>query len=63
MQWDINDYTKYIEAYSPINNEVTELILNTCRLEHIGQLNLPNLKKIDCTNNKLSNLDSLNNFR
>lgn len=62
MKWDINDYTKYIETRSPINNEVTELILNTCRLEHIGQLNLPNLKKIYCTNNRLSNLDSLNNL-
>ena len=62
MKWDINDYTKYIETGSPINNDVTELILNTCRLEHIGQLNLPNLKKINCSNNRLLNLDSLNNL-
>jgi Leucine-rich repeat (LRR) protein len=62
MKWNINDYTKYIEAGTPVNNEVIELILNTCQLEHIGLLNLPNLKKIYCTNNRLSNVDCLNNL-
>ena len=40
----------------------TELILNTCCLEKIGELNLPNLKKLECVNNRLLNLDSLNNL-
>lgn len=62
MKWGINDYTKYIETGSPINNDVTELILNTCCLEKIGELNLPNLKKLECVNNRLLNLDSLNNL-
>jgi Leucine-rich repeat (LRR) protein len=62
MKWNIDDYTKYIQAGSPVNNEVTELILKTCRLEHIGQLNLPNLKKINCSNNNINNLNSLDNL-
>ena len=60
MRWNKNDYNKWISEGNPINTTVTELQISFNNLTTIIPVNnLPNLQKLDCSSNRIVDIQGL----
>lgn len=63
MKWNYNDYNQWIVLGKCVNTEVTELNISSSNIDSLNPLmNLPNLEKIECQNNKLKTLSGIENL-
>jgi Leucine-rich repeat (LRR) protein len=58
--WKINDFNKWIDNGRQIDENVIELHISCANIEFLGRIeNLTNLRKLDCSGNKLTSLEGI----